>query len=68
MQKISNALAIGSLMYTQVCTSLDIMDIIGMLGRHLSNSRMDHYRVAKRLYGIFKEQNIICSHIGNPIS
>ena len=36
MQKIQYALAIGILMYAQVCTRLDIAYIVGMLGRYLS--------------------------------
>ena len=42
MQKIPYTLTVGSLMYAQVCTCLDIAYIIGMLGRYLSNSRMDN--------------------------
>ena len=37
MQKISYASAVGSLMYAQVCTRLDITYIVGVLGRYLSN-------------------------------
>ena len=36
-------------MYAQVCTHLDIMYIVGMLGRYLSNPRMDHWKAAKRV-------------------
>ncbi|RVW23097.1 Retrovirus-related Pol polyprotein from transposon TNT 1-94 [Vitis vinifera] len=49
MQKIPYALAVGSLMYAQVCTRPDIAYIVGMLGRYLSNPRMDHWRAAKRV-------------------
>ena len=34
MQKIPYASAVGSLMYAQVCTRLDIVYIVGMLGRY----------------------------------
>ena len=36
------ASVVGSLMYAQVCTHSDIAYIIGMLGRYLSNSGMNH--------------------------
>ncbi|KAK0589794.1 hypothetical protein LWI29_018597 [Acer saccharum] len=49
MQKIPYASAVGSLMYAQVCTRLDIAYIVGMLGRYLSNPGMDHWKVAKRV-------------------
>ena len=49
MQKIPYALAVGSLMYAQVCTHPDIAYIVGMLGRYLSNPGMDHWKAAKRV-------------------
>ncbi|KAL5548410.1 hypothetical protein UlMin_003641 [Ulmus minor] len=49
MQKIPYASAVGSLMYAQVCTCLDIAYIVGMLGRYLSNPGMDHWRAANRV-------------------
>ena len=49
MQKIPYASAVGSLMYAQVCTRLDIAFIVGMLGRYLSNPGMDHWKAAKRV-------------------
>ena len=42
MGNIPYALAIGSLMYAQVCTRLDIAYIVGMLSRYLSNPGMVH--------------------------
>ena len=42
MQKITYSSTIGSLMYVQVCTHPDITFIVGMLGRYLSNPKMDH--------------------------
>ena len=42
MQQIPYALAIGSMMYAQVCTRPDIAYIVGMLGRYLSNPGKDH--------------------------
>ena len=49
MQQIPYALAIGSLMYAQVCKRLDIAYIVGMLGRYLSNLGKDHWIAAKRV-------------------
>ena len=42
LQKIPYASAVGSLMYAQVYTRPDIVFIVGMLGRYLSNPGMDH--------------------------
>ena len=42
IQRIPYASAVRSLMYAQVCTRPDIMYIVGMLRRYLSNSGMDH--------------------------
>jgi len=49
MQTIPYASAIGSLMYAQVCTHPDIAYVTGMLGRYLSNPRVDHWKAAKRV-------------------
>ena len=49
MQQIPYASAIGSLMYAQVCKRPDIVYIVGMLGRYLSNPRKDHWIAAKRV-------------------
>ena len=49
MQKILYTSVVGSLMYAQVCTRLDIAYITRMLGRYLSNPRIDHWKVAKRV-------------------
>ena len=50
MQKISYASGVESLMYAQVYTRSDIAFIVEMLGRYLSNPRMDHWRAAKRIF------------------
>ena len=42
MKNIPYALAIGSLMYAQVCTRLDIAYVVGVLGRYQSNAGADH--------------------------
>ena len=49
MERFPYALAVGSLMYAQVFTRLDIAYIVGMLGRYLSNPSMDHWKKAKRV-------------------
>ncbi|CAN1822819.1 Secreted RxLR effector protein 161 [Linum perenne] len=49
MQKITYASAVGSLMYSQVCTRVDIAYIVWMLGRYLSNPGMDHWIVTTRV-------------------
>ncbi|RVW98913.1 Retrovirus-related Pol polyprotein from transposon TNT 1-94 [Vitis vinifera] len=49
MERFLYALAVGSLMYAQVCTRPDIAYIVGMLGRYLSNPGMDHWKKAKRV-------------------
>ena len=40
MQNIPYTFFVGSLMYAQVCTRLDIAFIVGMLGRYMSNSEL----------------------------
>ena len=49
MERFPYASAIGSLMYAQVCTRLDIAYIVGMLGKYLSNLGMDHWKKEKRV-------------------
>ena len=49
MRKIPYALVVGSLTYAQACTHPDIVYIVGMLGRYLSNPGMDHWKAAKRV-------------------
>jgi Reverse transcriptase (RNA-dependent DNA polymerase) len=49
MHQIPYAFLIGSLMYAQVCTRLDIAYITGMLGRYLSNPGMNHWKTTKRV-------------------
>ncbi|KAL6342944.1 hypothetical protein AAG906_016964 [Vitis piasezkii] len=49
MDKIPYACAVGSIMYTQVCTRLDIAYMVGMLGRYQSNLGIDHWKVVKKV-------------------
>lgn len=54
MQKIPYAPAIGSLVYARVCTRPNIAFIVGMLGRYLSNTGMDHWKVSKKVMRYLK--------------
>ena len=54
MQKIAYASVVGSLVYAQVCTRLDIAYIVGVLGIYLSNPGMDHWKAAKRVMRYLK--------------
>ncbi|RDY14563.1 hypothetical protein CR513_00359, partial [Mucuna pruriens] len=47
MQKIPYASVVGSLMYTQVCTCLNIAFMVGVLGMYLSDPRMQHWKAVK---------------------
>ena len=54
MQKIPYTSALGSLMYAQVCTCSDIVFIVGMLGRCMSNLGVGHWKAAKRVMRYLK--------------
>ena len=49
MKNIPYAFAVGSLMYAQVCTRLDIGLIVGLLGRYQSDPGLDHWKAAKKV-------------------
>ncbi|RVW32009.1 Retrovirus-related Pol polyprotein from transposon TNT 1-94 [Vitis vinifera] len=49
MKNIPYASTIGNLMYAQVCTRLDIVFAVGMLGRYQSNPGMDHWKATKKV-------------------
>ena len=49
MKNIPYALAVGSLMYVQVCTRHDIAYAVGVLRRYQSNLGRDHWRAAKKV-------------------
>ena len=40
---------VGSLMYAQVCTRLDIAFVVGVLGRYLSDPRQSNWKEAKKV-------------------
>jgi len=49
MENIPYAYVVGSLMYAQTCTRPDISFVVGMLGRYQSNSRLEHWKAAKKV-------------------
>ena len=49
MDKILYASAVGSIMYAQVYTRLDIAYVVGMLGRYQSNPGIDHWKAVKKV-------------------
>ena len=49
MKNIPYANTVGSLMYAQVCTRLDIAFIVGVLRRYLSNPRQAHWVAVKKV-------------------
>ena len=49
MEGIPYASVVGSLMYAQTCTRSDISFTVGMLGRYQSKSRMNHWKVTKKV-------------------
>ena len=49
MKNIPYASIVGSLMYAQVYTRLNIAFFVGMLGRYQSNLGLDHWKAAKKV-------------------
>ena len=49
MEKVPYASAVGSLMYAQVCTHLDIAFAVNALGRYLSNPGLNHWKAVKKV-------------------
>ena len=49
MKDIPYASAVGSFMYSLVCTRHDISFVVGMLGRYQSNPGLDHWKAAKKV-------------------
>ena len=47
MAKVSYALAIGSLMYVMICTTLDIAYAVEVVSKFMSNLSKQHYEVVK---------------------
>ena len=49
MKAITYSLIVGSLMYAQVCTHLDIAFVVSMLGRYLSDLGQSHWKATKKV-------------------
>ena len=49
MKNLPYASTVGSLMYAQVCTRLDIEFVVRVLGRYQSNPGTDHWRAANKV-------------------
>ena len=49
MKAIPYSLVVGSLMYAQVCTRLDIAFIVDVLGRYLSDPCQSHWKAVKKV-------------------
>ena len=47
MRGVSYALVVGSLMYTMVCTRLDITHTVSVVSGFLSNSSKEHWTIVK---------------------
>ena len=49
MKAVPYSLVVGSIMYSQVCTCLDIAFVVSVLGRYLSDLGQSHWKVAKKV-------------------
>ena len=49
MKAFPYSFIMGSLMYAQVCRSLDIAFVVSMLGRYLSDPGQSHWKAAKKV-------------------
>ena len=49
MKAVPYSLIVGSLMYAQVCTRLDIDLVVGVLGRYLSDPGQSQWKAAKKV-------------------
>ena len=68
MKNIPYASAVGSLMYAQVCTRLDIAFAMGMLGQYQSDPGLDHWRAAKKVMRYLqgtKNYMLMCRRMNN---
>ena len=50
MKNVRYSLAVGSLMCAQVCTRPDIVFVVGVLGRFMSNPSLIHYQAVKKVF------------------
>ena len=49
MKAVPCSLDVGSLMYAQVCTRLDIAFVVGVFSRYLSDLGQSHWKAAKKV-------------------
>ncbi|KAD1365130.1 hypothetical protein E3N88_42941 [Mikania micrantha] len=54
MAKVPYASAVGCLMYAMVCTRPDIVDVVGVVSRYMSNPRKEHWEPVKWLLRYLK--------------
>lgn len=57
MKSILYASIIWNSMYAQIYTRLEISFVVGMLGQYLSNPRMNHWKIAKKILGYLQGTN-----------
>ena len=55
MSKVLYSFPVGSLMYTMICTRLDIAYVVGVVSRFLSNPGKEHWNVVKWILRYLKE-------------
>ena len=60
MSKVSNASAIGSLMYAIVCTRLDIAHAMGVVSKFISRPRKQHWEAVKWILRYLKGSSDTC--------
>ena len=60
MSKVSYASAIGSLMYTIVCTRLDIAHAVGVMSRFMSRPGKQHWEAVKWILRYLKGSSDTC--------
>ena len=54
MKTVPYSLVMGSLIYAQVCTRLDIAFVVGVLGRYLSDPSQSHWKIATKFLRYFQ--------------
>ena len=64
MSKVPYASAIGSLMYTMVCTRPDIAHAVGVISRYMSHPGIDHWNVVKWILRYLRGTSNKCLHFG----
>ena len=57
MEKIPYASAVGSLMYTMLCTRSDICCVVGIVSQYQSNPRPNHWFTVKYILKYLRKTN-----------